>query len=87
MMTSLPEELRLVCGLLDGYSWFRLAEGEDAASVQDILRCLTSADLRPALRRWYAEHGSNMNPAAREFHDALERATGEVLPTGEHARK
>ena len=79
---DLPDELRLIFALMDCGSFFKLLEGEESPKLSEILRILTSAELRPALRRWYAHLGPNINPAAREIHDALERITGEALPLG-----
>jgi hypothetical protein len=82
LMTSLPEEIRPIFALIDAYTWFRLIEGEQSPRLQDILQRLIAPELRPALRRWYAGFGGDMNPGAMEFHDFLERTIGEGLPLG-----
>ncbi len=79
LMTSLPEDVRPVCGLLDGYDWFRRAAGEDSAQAREAIALLLSAELRPALRQWYQRCGSNMNPAALEFRQRLSDLAGERL--------
>jgi hypothetical protein len=76
-MTSLPEEQRLVCALLDAYQWFGLTEGEDSPRVVEAMAHLLSAELRPALRSWYRGCGDDMNPAATEFRQRLSRLAGE----------
>lgn len=80
LMHTLPEELRPICALMDAYTWFRLTEGEDDPRVREVVRRLTSLESRPALKQWYSYSGRNINPAAVEFHDTLERLIGEKLP-------
>jgi hypothetical protein len=77
LMTSLPEELRPVCGLLDGCYYFGLIEGVESSRAREALDLLLSAELRPALRQWYQNCGSNMNPAALEFRERLSGLAGE----------
>jgi hypothetical protein len=77
LMTSLPEDVRPVCGLLDGYNWFSLVAGADSAQAREALSLLISAELRPGLRRWYQRCGSEMNPAALEFRLRLGDLAGE----------
>jgi hypothetical protein len=82
IMTGLPEDLRPICALLDAYNWFRLTAGENDSRVREVMSKLTSAELRPALRRWFNRIDGEMNPAAMEFHRKLELAIGEELPLG-----
>ncbi len=77
LMTSLPEDLRPICGLLDGCQFFGRVEGAESPQAREALELLLSTDLRPALRRWYQRCGSNMNQAALEFRDRLGDLAGE----------
>ena len=77
LMTSLPDEQRPVCGLLDAWHWFCLVEGEQSPRVAEALRLLLSPELRPALRQWYQRCGENMNPNALEFRARLSTLAGE----------
>ena len=77
LMTSLPDGVRPVCGLLDGYDWFSRVGGDDSAQAREALVLLLSAELRPALRQWYQRFGSEMNPAAIEFRQRLSDLAGE----------
>ena len=77
LMTSLPNEQRPVCGLLDACQWFVLTEGEDSPRVAEAMEHLLSAELRPALRSWYRSCGDDMNPAATEFRERLSELAGE----------
>ena len=77
LMTSLPEEQRPICGLLDAHRWFGLVEGEQSPRAVESLRLLLSPELRPALRQWYQRCGENMNPNALEFRARLSTLAGE----------
>ena len=77
LMTSLPDEQRPVCGLLDAHQFFGLTEGEDSPRVAEAVEHLLSAELRPALRSWYRRCGDEMNPAATEFRERLSKLAGE----------
>jgi hypothetical protein len=77
LMNSLPEDVRPVCGLLDGYDWFSRVDGDDSAQAREALALLLSAELRPALRQWYRRCGSEMNPGALEFRQRLSGLAGE----------
>ena len=77
LMTSLPEEQRPICGLLDAYQWFGLVEGEQSPRAVEALRLLLSPELRPALRQWYQRCGENMSPSALEFRARLSTLAGE----------
>ena len=75
--TGLPDEQRLVCGLLDAYQLFQLTEGEQSPRVAEAVQKLLSAELRPALRSWYRSFGDNMNANAIAFRDRLGELAGE----------
>ena len=77
LMTSLPEDLRPVCGLLDGGYYFGLVDGVDSLQAREALDLLLSTELRPALRHWYQRCGSNMNAAAVSFRERLSSLAGE----------
>lgn len=77
LMTSLPEDVRPICGLLDGHDWFSLVGGDDSTQAREALALLLSAELRPALRQWYLRCGSEMNPGALEFRQRLSALAGE----------
>lgn len=79
LMTSLPEDIRPVCGLLDGYDWFNRIDGDTSGSAREALALLLSAELRPALRSWYQRCGSDMNTAALELRQHLSHLAGEKL--------
>ncbi len=80
VMTSLPEDLRPICALMDAHHWFSLIEGESSPKTREAFQKLTSLELRRALKRWYKHGQGEMNPAAKEFHLFLERTIGEELP-------
>jgi hypothetical protein len=79
IMTTLPEDFRPICALLDAWQWFRLTDGEQSPRVSEAIRHLADPQLRPALKSWYLR-ASNLNVAANEFHDIIERQIGEKLP-------
>jgi hypothetical protein len=74
---GLPEDQRQIAGLMAVYDWARLIRDEESSPVAEALAFLLSAEMRPALRRWYIRSGSNMNEAALEFRERLARLTGE----------
>jgi len=75
-MTSLPEDLRPVCGLMDGCQYFGLVNGTNSPQRREGMELLLSTELRPALRRWY-QRADDMNPAAVEFREQLSELAGE----------
>jgi hypothetical protein len=77
LMTSVPAETRPVCGLLDGYHWFSLTDGETSPQACEALRLLLSEELRPAVRQWYQGCGDKMNEAALELRERLSKLAGE----------
>lgn len=79
IMTSLPEDLRPICALLDAWHWFRLAEGEQSAKASEAIRHLADPQMRSALKLWYLRT-SKSNIAANEARLLLERTVGERLP-------
>lgn len=84
-MTSLPEELRPICALLDAWHWFKLAEGEQSARALEAIRRLSHPEMRPALKKWYLQQ-REVNTAADAFRHELEKAIGEELPLGSSTR-
>lgn len=81
IMTTVPDELRPICALLDAWHWFRLTEGEQSPRVSEAIRHLADPQMRPALKSWYLR-SSNLNVAADEFRRILEQTVGEELPSG-----
>jgi hypothetical protein len=79
LMTTLPEEQRPICALMDAYSRFRVTHGEQSDIVREAIDCLLLPELRPGLRSWYLRSGHNMNPFAREFRDRLGQMAGETF--------
>lgn len=77
--TSVPEQLRLVCGLMDGFDFYSHVVGPDSAQAREALQMLVSEELRPALRQWYKVCGAEMNPAALHFRERLSDLVGERL--------
>jgi hypothetical protein len=71
LLSSLPEELRPVAGLLDACYFYDLVEGPESTQAREALRLLLSPRLRPALRQWYQMQGNDMNPAALDFRQRL----------------
>lgn len=71
------EDQRQISGLLSGFHWFRLIEGEDSPRVQEARAILLSPEMRPALRRWYRRWGDDMNPAALELREEFSQLAGE----------
>ena len=71
------EQQRQICGLLAVYDWFRLIEGQESPRVQEARELLLSAEMRPALRKWYRRCGADMNDAAIELREKLSALAGE----------
>jgi len=78
-VSSYPPDQLPVLGLLDAWYWFRVTEGEDSPRAAEAVEHLLSAELRPALRRWYQLHGADMNDNAIEFRDRLSKLAGELF--------
>ena len=78
-MSTLPEDLRNVCALMDAYGWFKLVEGTESPKVHQVMCQLTSLELRGPLKRWYLQF-SSINPSAEELRKVLEQSIGEKLP-------
>jgi hypothetical protein len=82
-------ECRPVFNLLDAFGWFRIIDGEpwpvrcpwqpQTPRVKVIVECLTSAELRPALRAWYRYSSADKNSFASEFQGILSKLVGEKL--------
>lgn len=72
-------DLGPVYALIAAHNWFAMLEGNHSARVHETIDCLVSAQMRPALRRWYGRSGLEMDPIAIEFRNHLSRLTGERL--------
>src|ERR1700733_14476849 len=79
LMTSMPENLRPICALLDACGWFVLTEGEQSSRVNEALKLLAHPDLRNGLKEWYSANPCT-TPTAISLHHTLERIVGENLP-------
>jgi hypothetical protein len=73
------DEHQLVTALFDAYGFFSLTRGEASAPAQESLRHITSSELRPAVRRWYEDGSTELNPTAAEFRLRLRTLVGESL--------
>ena len=72
-------DLGPVYALIATHNWFAMLEGNHSTRVHEIIDCLVSAPMRPALRQWYGRSGIQMDPAAIEFRNLLSRLAGERL--------
>lgn len=77
--TEASEDLRQVRALLATHDVFQMFEGPHSARVHETIDHLLSAEMRPALRRWYQRPGAETDSATLEFRDQLSRLTGERL--------
>jgi len=73
------DELRQVCALIATHDLFMAFKGAHSARVHETIEHLLSAQLRPALRRWYQRTGAGTDSATLEFRDQLSRLAGERL--------
>jgi len=69
--------LRQVCAVLAVHDFFQMMEGPHSERVHETMEALTSAQLRPALREWYARCGSELDGAAIALRDQLSQLMGE----------
>lgn len=76
------DELRQVCALIATHDLFMAFEGAHSARVHETIECLLSAQMRPALRRWYQRPGAATDCATVEFRDQLNGLAGERLDNG-----
>jgi hypothetical protein len=75
---GLTDEERPVFALMDAYGWFRLIDGDQTATIQEIISLLLSPELRPGLRSWYRRHATTAtNSVFTEFRDRLGKIAGE----------
>jgi hypothetical protein len=81
VMSTLPDDLRPICALLDAWHWFSVTEGEQSPRACEAVRHLSSQELRSALKAWYLR-ASYTNVAIDKFRHTLEQAIGEELPLG-----
>ena len=72
-------ELRQVCALIATRELFVAFEGAHSARVHETIEHLLSAQMRPALRRWFRRPGAETDCATLEFRDQLSRLAGERL--------
>lgn len=73
------EGLRQVRALIATHDMFQMFEGTHSARVHETIERLLSAQMRPALRRWYQRPGATTDCAAVEFRDQLSHLAGERL--------
>ena len=73
------EDLRQVCALIATHDVFQMLEGTHSARVHATIDRLLSAQMRPALRRWYQRPGAGTDYATVEFRDQLSRLAEERL--------
>jgi hypothetical protein len=71
MTNEVPEDQKLVCGLLDAYQAFSILEGENGAVASEAYRHLSSPELLPALRHFYQDAASEFNPTALAMRERL----------------
>jgi hypothetical protein len=76
---GMTEEHQFVTALFDAYGFFCLTRGEASEPAQESLRHITSLELRPAVRRWYQNGPTELNPTAVEFCRRLSELVGEPL--------
>ena len=76
-VTGVPDEQRLICGLLDAAYCFGLLEGEQSPRVTEAVQLLLSPELRPALRAWYQRFGDDMHANAISIRERLSELAGE----------
>jgi hypothetical protein len=81
VMTSLPEDLRPICALLDAWHWFRLAEGDGSHRVMEAVRQLSHPRMRSALKAWYLGQ-TKPDASTDNYRRTLEQTIGEQLPLG-----
>ena len=79
VITGFPDDEVPVCALMDAWFWFQLIEGENSVAATEALELLLTAELRPAVRKWYRRSGDGMNPHAMKFRDELSKQAGEVF--------
>jgi hypothetical protein len=77
MAPEVPEDQKLVAGLLDAFQAYSMFEGENGAVASEAYQHLTSHELLPALRRWYQGAGNELNTVALAMRDRLSLAHGE----------
>ena len=73
IMTSVPEALRAICGLVDGYEWYSRAGKAKCPQAREALKLLRSRKLRPVLRQWYSVCPCDLNPYAARLRQRLNK--------------
>lgn len=81
MALEVPEDQKLVCGLLDAFQAYSMLEGENSTVASEAYQHLTSPEVLPALRRWYQDAGNELNTVALTMRDRLSLAHGENFGT------
>ena len=79
-MTSVTQEMRPVCALLDAYVLFKHSDGEQAPRVHEVIEHLSALELRSGLKKWLCIVSTNeTNPAATKLRRRLSEVIGEPL--------
>ena len=76
---DVSEDLCRVRALIATHDFYQMLEGTHSARVHETMEHLLSAQIRPALRRWYQRPGAGTDGATVEFRDQLSRLAGERL--------
>jgi hypothetical protein len=72
-------DLRQMCALIATHDTFQMFEGTHSARVHETIERLLSAQMRPALRRWYQRPGAGTDCATVELRDQLSLLAEERL--------
>lgn len=78
-MDGLAQDLGQIRALIATSVLFRMLDGPHSVRVQEIMECLISPELRPALRSWYQRLATEKERLAMEFRNELNQLTGEQL--------
>ena len=76
-ITGLPDDQRMVVGLLDAYDSFVSIEGEQSPRAKEVIEALLSAELRPAVRQLYRSLGKEISLDGLSFRERLSEMAGE----------
>ena len=76
---GLAQDLREIRALIATRELFQMLDGPHSIRTHEIMEHLVSAELRPALRRWYQRPAAETKSFSTEFRNALNKLTGEQL--------